>query len=212
MILKPIEHISRDDIYRLLESAAPETRTLEYKREIPGASDGDKVKFLKAVSGMANTDGGDVIYGIEAKDGIPTAITGFPQNQVDQTKLRLEGLLATCVEPRIPSVVLHTVTIDETNCVLIARIRRSWLAPHRITVNNHVHFYGRNSASTFQMDVSQLRNAFLVSDQHADQVRAFVVNRLLRIEQQRTCCQWPAFQGTQHTKFWSRSLSEHSFR
>lgn len=186
MIPKAINQIERADIELLISNGVHEGRTLEYKREIPGTADGDKVKFLRAVSGMANTDGGDIIYGIEANDGIASAVRGFSESLADQTKLRLEQLLQTCIEPRIPSVVLHTVPISEENCVLIVRSQRSWLAPHRIAVGSHVHFYGRNSASTFPMDVSQLRNAFLLSDLHADQVRAFVVERLLRIEQGKT--------------------------
>lgn len=185
MIPKPIEHVTKDDIVRLIDEAVLEGRTIEYKRELPGLNDGDKVKFLKAVSGMANTDGGDLIYGIDAKDGVPLSLPCFPMAQADQVKLRLEGMLQTSVEPRIPSVVLHMVPMDTSNCVLVVRTRRSWLAPHRISVNNHVQFYGRNSASTYPMDVTQLREAFLVSDQHADRVRAFVVDRLLRIEQGR---------------------------
>ncbi|KQY15722.1 hypothetical protein ASD28_22925 [Massilia sp. Root133] len=185
MIPKPIEQVTRDDIIRLIDNGVSEGRTIEYKREVPGASDGDKVKFLKAVSGMANTDGGDLIYGIDAKDGIPLAAPGFSMSQADQVKLRMEGILQTSVEPRVPSVVLHTVPMDAESCVLVVRTRRSWLAPHRISVGNHVQFYGRNSASTYPMDVTQLREAFLVSDQHADRVRGFVVDRLLRIEQGR---------------------------
>jgi hypothetical protein len=185
MIPKSIGQITKDDIIRLIDNGVPEGRTIEYKRELPGTGDGDKVKFLRTVSGMANTDGGDLIYGIDASDGIPLSAPGFPMSQPDQVKLRLEGMLQTSVEPRVPSVVLHTVSLDADNCVLVVRTRRSWLAPHRISVSNHAQFYGRNSASTYPMDVTQLRQAFLVSDQHSDQVRAFVVDRLLRIEQDR---------------------------
>lgn len=185
MISKPIEQVTKDDIIRLIDNQVPEGRTIEYKRELPGTGDGDKVKFLKAVSGMANTDGGDLIYGIDASDGIPMSGPGFPTSQADQVKLRLEGMLQTSVDPRIPSVVLHTVPLEADSCVLVVRTRRSWLAPHRISVSNHVQFYARNSASTYPMDVTQLREAFLVSDQHVDRVRAFVVDRLLRIEQGR---------------------------
>jgi len=186
MIPKSIEHVTKDDVLRLIDNEVQEGRTIEYKRDVPSANDGDKVKFLKAVSGMANTDGGDLIYGVDADDGVPTAAHGFPIAQADQIKLRLEAILQTCVEPRIPTVVLHIVSMDGERCVLVVRIRRSWLAPHRISVGNHVHFYGRNSASTYPLDVSQLREAFAVSDQLAARVRTFVVERLLRVEQRRT--------------------------
>lgn len=186
MILKPLTSIGKEDLQRLVDNQVPEGRTLEYKREAPGNSDADKIKFLRAVSGFANTDGGDLIYGVNEDDGIPIAISGIPMGTVDQTKLRLEQLLQTNVEPRIPSVHLQSVQLNAENCALIIRTQRSWLKPHRISVGNHVHFYGRNSAQTYPMDVSQLREAFLLSDQQTDRVRSFVVERLLRVEQKKT--------------------------
>ncbi|UGQ45115.1 AlbA family DNA-binding domain-containing protein [Massilia endophytica] len=186
MIPKQLESITQDDVQQLLENAVVESRTIEYKKVPPANSDGDKVKFLRTVSGMANTDGGDLIYGIEANEGVPVAATGIPLLEIDSLKLRLESMLQNCVEPRIPGVAMHIVPMQDEVCVLIVRIRRSWLLPHRIAVGSHVQFYARGSASTFPMDVSQLREAFLYADQQAAKVQSFVVDRLLRIEQRRT--------------------------
>lgn len=185
MILKSLTSIGREDLQRLLDNKVPEGRTLEYKRELPGNSDADKIKFLRAVSAMANTDGGDLIYGIDEDAGIPVGIIGIPTGMIDQIKLRFEQLLQANVEPRIPSVQIRSVQIDAQSCALVIRTQRSWLKPHRVALGNHVHFYARNSAQTYQMDVSQLREAFLLSDQQADRVRAFVVDRVLRLEQKR---------------------------
>jgi hypothetical protein len=185
MIAKPLESITRDDIHGLIDNSVPEGRTIEYKKVVPGTSDGDKVKFLRAVSGMANTDGGDLIYGIDAPDGLPLSTAGISLLEVDAIILRFESMLQNCVEPRIPNIAMRGVPIGDGNCVLIVRSRRSWLLPHRIVVGAHAQFYGRGVASTFQMDVSQLRDAFQFSDQQADRIRAFVVDRLLKIEQNR---------------------------
>lgn len=186
LILKSLTSILLEDLQRLLDNKVPEGRTLEYKREPPGNSDAEKIKFLRAVSAMANTEGGDLIYGIEEDAGIPACIIGIPTAIVDHIKLRFEQLLQTNVEPRIPSVQIRSIQIDAETCVLVVRAHRSWLKPHRVAVGNHVHFYARNSAQTYQMDVSQLREAFLLSDQQADRVRTFVVDRLLRLEQKKT--------------------------
>jgi predicted HTH transcriptional regulator len=102
MIPKQLEAITRDDVRRLIENSFPESRTIEYKREVPALNGGgDTVKLLKAVSGMANTECDDLIYGIDAVNGVPAGATGFPSATADQVKLKLEGWLQTCIEPRI---------------------------------------------------------------------------------------------------------------
>lgn len=186
MIQKPLKSIEITDLQDLVDNSAAEGLTLEYKRDAPGGSDGDRVKFLKAVTGMANTNGGDLIYGIDAVEGLAHALPGFATSLVDQTLLRLESFLQTCVEPRIPTVAMQPINVSDDKCVLVVRTQRSWLQPHRVNVGNHVQFYGRSSASTYPLDVSQLREAFLASDRQAEQLNSFVVDRLLKIEQGRT--------------------------
>lgn len=45
----------------------PESRTLEYKRDLPDPKDRDsKREFLGDVTSFANAQGGDIVYGIEA--------------------------------------------------------------------------------------------------------------------------------------------------
>jgi hypothetical protein len=134
---------------------------------------------------MANADGGDLIYGIDANEGVPVTVSGIPLTEIDAIKLRFESMLNNCVEPRIPGVAMQSVDLGDGNCVLVVRSRRSWRLPHRVTVGAHVHFYGRGAASTFPMDVTQLREAFLLSEQQGDRARNFVVERLLKIEQGR---------------------------
>jgi predicted HTH transcriptional regulator len=62
--------IDMADIQRLITNAVPESRTLEYKQTLKIGSDGDKKEFLADVSAFANTDGGDIIYGLSADKGI----------------------------------------------------------------------------------------------------------------------------------------------
>jgi hypothetical protein len=58
---------------------------------------------------------------------------------------------------------------------------RFWLAPHRVTLENHGHFYGRTSAGHFQMDVPQLRTAFELSGTLTERIRDFRADRLSKI-------------------------------
>jgi hypothetical protein len=82
---------------------------------------------------------------------------------------------------RIPHIDIHEVKLSTGKWVMILRIPRSWLAPHRVTLENHGHFYGRTSAGHFQLDVPQLRTAFELSSTLAERMRDFRADRLSKI-------------------------------
>lgn len=58
------EAIAEADLLALISNAVSEGRTIDYKRELPGNSDGEKKEFLADVSSFANTSGGDLIFGL----------------------------------------------------------------------------------------------------------------------------------------------------
>lgn len=62
---------------------------------MPGTKDEDKREFLADVSSFANTDGGDIIYGLEEEQGVIANIIGLNCPDFDAEKLRLENLYAT---------------------------------------------------------------------------------------------------------------------
>lgn len=67
---------TRDDLDRLILNKVPEGKTLEYKRQLPGREDGGNVKILQSITSFANTNGGELLYGVEAEDGIPIGLSG----------------------------------------------------------------------------------------------------------------------------------------
>jgi hypothetical protein len=179
MIPKAIHDIGRDDLQDLIGGPVAEGKTIEYKREMPGKGDSEAVPFLASVSSFANTSGGDLLIGVEAVDGIATALPGVELASPDQEKLRLEQLMATGLEPRLPRVDVHPVEVVEGRYVLVVRAPRSWVAPHRVRKNDK--FYGRNSAGNYPLDVGELRTAFTLSETVAERMRNFRVQRIIRI-------------------------------
>lgn len=182
MISKSLDAITLDDLHRLLENRISEGKNIEYKEALPGGSDGEKIKFLKAVSSLANTAGGDLLYGVEAQDGIPEALSGLHQPNEDEIKLRLESILRDGVEPRIPTIQFRFVPVNTNRTIMIVRVRKSWNGPHRVRLAGHAHFYGRNSSGAYQLDVGELRTAFTLSAGIAEKIRAFRADRLMKIE------------------------------
>lgn len=76
MIPKPVHEIKLADLQGLL-GVAQESRTLEFKREIPGKAASELVPFLAGVSSLANTSGGDFVLGIIATKGLAEAAPGI---------------------------------------------------------------------------------------------------------------------------------------
>jgi predicted HTH transcriptional regulator len=77
MISKNLADISAADIQELIDNAVCETTTLEFKQELPGGGDDAKREFLADVSALANTSGGDLLYGVEEDNGCASAISGI---------------------------------------------------------------------------------------------------------------------------------------
>jgi hypothetical protein len=165
VILKRLDDLTLADIEALAANAVPEGRTLEYKAELPGPKDDDKREFLYDVTSLANTDGGDLIFGVDAKGGIATAVPGAPLvDTLDATLLRLESLLTSCVEPRLVGARPRTFELPTGGVVVLWRIPASFAAPHRAGIGSTRRFYHRNSRGKAEMDVHELRAAFTASE------------------------------------------------
>jgi hypothetical protein len=178
MIAKRLEDIAFEDIASLLTNEVRENRSLEYKSQLPHEAESSKVPFLAEVSALANTDGGDLIIGVVDDKGAPTEICGVTLEDPDKEVLRIEGAILSGIEPRIPSLSIAVLRGEERTVILI-RVGKSWHSPHRVTFRDHSKFYRRNSAGKYPMDVSELRTAFLQSEQVAERIRSF---RKLRLE------------------------------
>ena len=86
MINKKLELPTISDLNYLKENSIPESKTIEYKREIPD----DNKKIARVICSLANTAGRDLIYGIEAKDGIPSSVI-LPEIVLDTTAFARPG-------------------------------------------------------------------------------------------------------------------------
>lgn len=184
---KPLESILEEDIQALIDSQRDlqkaERKTVEYKRALPGETDDNKKEFLADISSFANAAGGNLLFGIEEQAGIPTKLVGIKLDDVDVQKQRLENMLRDGIAPRLPRADVHPVALTSKPgyYVLILRMQKSWLSPHRVIFKNHGHFYSRNSAGKYQLDVTELRTAFELSGTTAERIRDFRTERLSRI-------------------------------
>ena len=178
MIPRPLKEIRLVDLESLV-GVARERKTLEFKAELPRKGESELVPFIAGVSSLANTAGGDFVLGVVARDGVAAAVPGIAVPNRDAEKLRLEQALANGLEPRLPRIDIEAVDCGAGQSVVVVRVPRSWVGPHRVKANNC--FYGRNSGGRYPLDVGELRTAFVLAESVGDRIRGFRAERLARI-------------------------------
>jgi len=183
MIGKNIEQITEEDLQALVDNEVVERKRLEYKQSLPGNSDSNKKEFLADVSSFANASGGDIIFGIveDKKTGIPKSLEGLSGENIDQEILRMDNMIRDGIKPRIPSVSICPIPLQNSRRALIIRIPKSWNSPHRVTYQGHDKFYSRSSNGKYPLDVGELRVAFNLSETIIERIRKFNIERASRI-------------------------------
>lgn len=178
----PISDIDERQLNWLIASKVSETRDIEYKRDLYGSSDGDHAEWLADASSFANTSGGDIIIGIEAKNGVPLQIAPFLVD-IDGEILKLEQIARSSLQPRLSALHFKPIPITGGGHVLLIRVPRSYNPPHRIVRQGkgQNRFWARSSAGKFEPNVDELRLMFTLAPQLTERMRDFRFNRIAKI-------------------------------
>ncbi|TWS94993.1 helix-turn-helix domain-containing protein [Reyranella sp. CPCC 100927] len=182
MIDVPLSKIDLATIDALISNGVTESQTLDFKADLSLTTPDDKKEFLKDVSAFANAAGGDLVLGVtqDKATGAANGRPGIAIPKFDSWMQTLENLLHSSIDPRLPAVAFHPIPLGGDLFVVVLRIRQSWYGPHRVELGRSK-FYGRHSAGVFEMNVTQLRNAFTLSDTLTKRVQDFRDERLARI-------------------------------
>jgi hypothetical protein len=181
MIERAIQDITEADLQALVDRSQPEGRQLDFKAALPGGGDSDVREFLADITSFANSEGGDVIFGIaEDGNGQANALPGIASDGLDQVILGIEERVRTTIDLRLPAFHIHPVPLANGNAALVLRIPASLIAPHRAVYRGISRFHARNSRGKFEMDTSELRAAFAASDGLPRQLRALHDEALAR--------------------------------
>ena len=135
------DKITETEINNLILNGVPESPTIDYKRETYGNSDGDKREFLADVSSFANTIGGDIVIGVDETSGLPISITPLTGDSEVEVR-RLEEIALYGIEPRLTNLRIRAVTVAG-GYVIIVRVPRSFVPPHRVTTKDVKRFWAR---------------------------------------------------------------------
>lgn len=177
-----------------LLNTVPEGRQIEYKRDLPKNDYEDVKEFLKDVSAMANTIGGDIVYGVkEGKnsngDTVAESLEGVASVDADKVKLRLDNIIRANIKPTLIGYDIHAIPLSNGQTVFVLRVHRSWKAPHVVEYQKHWRFYYRSSAGSHPMDVTELRHAMTFADTMKQGLEEFRLDRLGKIASDRALSQ-----------------------
>lgn len=184
----PIERLTSGDIQRLVTTKVPEGRGLDYKRDAYGADGKGTFELLKDVSALANTDGGDIIIGVDEErddggqpNGLPQSVNGVDISNWDKERLRLEQTIRDGLAPRVLGVHLHKLDLAPPKALVIIRVPQSLQAPHMIIAGQRSPFYARIPGASYPMDITEIRQGILRSASILDRAEAFRRNRVEQV-------------------------------
>jgi hypothetical protein len=187
MLAKSLVDVRQADLEALLANKVIELTTLEYKRDMP-ATDDERREIVYDIASLANTRGGDLIFGIDAErdsnnkpTGAPKEIVGIGNQNLDDLKLRLLQAIQNTTKPQIEGVEFASVGSFKNGPALIVRVPASWNGPHLMQLEKAQRFYARTSAGRYIMDVDQIRAAMIASASLPDRLDTLRRERVSKI-------------------------------
>src|SRR5262245_36629269 len=96
-----LEGIGLHEIQALQTAGVPEGTRLDYKVSTVGSRPSDADDFVHDVVSFATAEGGDIVFGVTERGGVPVAIDGLENIDADKEITRLNLLIQSLAEPRI---------------------------------------------------------------------------------------------------------------
>ena len=182
MLLDDLQNLDESSLRKLCDDKCPESTTLDFKQSLPGSADKDKQELLKDVCAFANTEGGDLVYGIsESEEGCAEDLIPIVGELPDAASRRITQVLDAGLDPRVQGVRIRHVDV-EGGYVLVLRVPASFDGPHCVRVNTNRRFVMRNGTTTSDLSFDQLRASFDRTATLAERARQFIRERLQAIK------------------------------
>jgi hypothetical protein len=178
---RPLKEVAESDLLALVSAAVREGKSIEFKREINLSDDSAKRKFFASVASFANTQGGDIVFGMEAKDGVAVAISPLSDFNPDADTIRLRDLIRAHIEPKVYGFDFQAVSLEAGGHALVLRIPRTWIGAHMVTYGQDNRFYVRDNNGKRIMDVGEVRMAFSLPETLPERIRRLRLDRLSAI-------------------------------
>ena len=147
ILSKPVDRIGRGDIESLIALKVSESEQIEFKAGLstkahsadPWMSGDGKIgnrardALLEEVTAFANAFGGALILGLRESDAKPPVADEIaPVKRCVDLSERLKLMFRDCVDPPLPMIEIVGVPFHDDCGVIVIRVGRSRLAPHRV--------------------------------------------------------------------------------
>ena len=184
---KRADQISAEDVNRLIESQVQENISLDYKMDFDLSKDAEKKEFLYDIASMMNAQGGCLVFGLkERKDdkgqntGIPEEVTGIVIDNEDKTKQQIEDIIKTSTDPQRSNIVIKFIEIEDKK-ILIIGVSKGLGFPTMVTYKGTNKFYKRRNTGKYPVDVHELNQMFMQSEDIVEKTTNFRLKRIRSI-------------------------------
>jgi hypothetical protein len=178
-------------IESLIESEVPESLTLDYKQQLPSGQSESKRDFLCDVVAMANSAGGDLIYGIterrteDGKTGTPDRLLETRFTNLHDEEIRLNNYIRDSIAPKLIGAIVRGVSCASGDA-LVVRVPASRSKPHMVTMGGLDRFCKRMGTTNQKMNWDEIRRAFSEQGEIRETIAAWRAHRADLVEQKRS--------------------------
>lgn len=194
MLIDDWDSLSAEDVVDAVENQVPEGREIEYKRELDVTDDNHKQTFVGEVCSFANTDGGDLIIGIQEANGSAGILYPFECENMDDLINRWVQIISSNTDPQILQryVDIKTVEINqshseyvaadvpETGYVLVVRVIPSHYPLHQETISST--FYERSASGKSPLATSEVQRLLSTHDEFEQELKDLLTTRIESIQ------------------------------
>jgi hypothetical protein len=188
MLPYPLDQLDATALSEICAKHFNESGTLDFKAELTKTDDKGKNELAKDVCAMANSDGGDLVFGVreESDGGFAESISPITSEKFDEASRRILSTLDAWIEPKIRGLQVRKVDV-EGGYVAVIRVPASFGGPHCVrNGNSQRRFVLRNGTITVDMSYDQIRTAFDRTATLAEKARQLIDQRLALVAERRT--------------------------
>lgn len=174
LAVKNVSELTIEIVESFFKEFPVESITHEYKREMYQLQRSEsKKEFLKDITAFANSEGGDLIIGIDELEGVIGAII----ENIDTFKQQLDSIIRDNVDPPLSNYQIQELNLSLNTYLIIIRVKKSYLKPHRISKQSQ-DFFTRGPSGKYPIKISQLRELFISSNEIKREISSLIANRV----------------------------------
>jgi len=149
---------NKADLDALHSGNIKESISLEYKASssVDKRDDNKKIEMARDISAFANSDGGQIVYGMTEKDHEPAALDQGVDGKI-YPELWFEQVLQQHVTPPIPGLRIRHVPLTKPMVAIVIDVPATKGDPHQVSDGR---YYRRHNYNRLIMDHYEVREAF----------------------------------------------------